>query len=92
GYGVAIHPEAMTAVDFTLAVGRSWGSNTTAGPKMVNTVVGVQNGDFKFQVEKIHDEQDKLDTKIESLENRLQQIKEKIKIAKANEINYVSKN
>ncbi len=92
GYGVAIHPENMTAADFTLAVGRSWENNATAGPKMVNTVVGVKNGDFKIQVEKIQDAQDKLDTKIESLENRLQQIKGKIKIAKANEINYVSRN
>ncbi|MDI5899009.1 hypothetical protein, partial [Flavobacterium yafengii] len=92
GYGVAIHPENMTAVDFTLAVGRSWENRVAEGPKMVNTVVGVQNGDWKLQVGKIQKQQQQLDEKIESLDVKLHRIAENIKIAKLNKTNYVSKN
>ncbi|MFH6769595.1 hypothetical protein V8G56_12660 [Gaetbulibacter aquiaggeris] len=46
GYGVAVSPENMTIEDFKLAVGRSWDANLENGPKMVNTVVGVHNGDY----------------------------------------------
>jgi hypothetical protein len=55
GYGVAIHPENMTVEDFKFAVGRSWASNTDSGPKLVNTVVGVHNGDFIHILKKIQD-------------------------------------
>jgi hypothetical protein len=92
GYGVAIHPENMTAIDFTVAVGRSWENRLTEGPKMVNTVVGVQNGDWKLQVGKIQKQQQQLDEKIESLDVKLHRIAENIKLAKLNKANYVSKN
>jgi hypothetical protein len=46
GFGIAISPEDMTLEDFKYAVGRSWGDNQESGPKMVNTVVGVHNGDY----------------------------------------------
>lgn len=46
GYGIAISPQHMTLSDFNCAVGRSWGENLSDGPKMVNTVVGVHNGDY----------------------------------------------
>ena len=92
GYGVAIHPEAMTAADFTLAVGRSWGNNPVAGPKMVNTVVGVHNGDWAIEVKKIQQSQEKLDKKIESLSSKIKCIAQKIKKVNFNERNYASKN
>lgn len=46
GYGVAIHPSAMSAEDVERAVGRSWETMPGDGPKLVNTVVGVHNGAF----------------------------------------------
>jgi hypothetical protein len=46
GYGVAVHAKDMTVEDYKLVVGRSWDTNEKAGPKMVNTVVGVHNNDF----------------------------------------------
>ena len=58
GYGIAINPANMTVEDFKLAIGRSWDANNEKGPKMVNTVVGVHNGDYlnilKNYAEKIH--------------------------------------
>ncbi|MBI9042805.1 hypothetical protein, partial [Lutibacter sp.] len=92
GYGVAIHPENMTADDFTLAVGRSWDTRTAGGPKMVNTVVGIHNGDWSAQVKEIEKSQNKLDSKIESLELKINRISQKIKVVEINEKNYVSKN
>ena len=92
GYGVAIHPEAMTAADFRLAVGRSWGNNPAAGPKMINTVVGVHNGDWSIEVKKIQQSQEKLDTKIESLSSKIRRIAQKIKKVNIHERNYASKN
>lgn len=46
GYGVAINPIDMTIDDFKMTVGRAWDSNLNAGPKMVNTVIGIHNGDY----------------------------------------------
>ncbi len=46
GYGVAKPQQALTVEDMPLIVGRSWETKPGAGPKMVNTVVGVHNGDY----------------------------------------------
>jgi hypothetical protein len=57
GYGIAIHPDEMTAENFTLTVGRSWENRLAEGPKMVNTVVGVHNGDWVKIIKKIEAKQ-----------------------------------
>ena len=46
GYAVAVHPEDMTLEDFQNTVGRSWESVDQQGPHMVNTVIGMHNGDY----------------------------------------------
>ncbi len=76
GYGRAISPKQMTAADFQLSVGRSWEENLNQGPKMINTVVGVHNGDWAHIIQKLkqkqasYEEQFKLiEAKVESLEN-----------------------
>jgi hypothetical protein len=73
GYGVAISPKNMTAADFRLAVGRSWETRETDGPKMVNTVVGVHNHDFLRIVENMQ-------KKIEQNDQRLKAIEEKLRM------------
>uniref|UniRef100_UPI002602A49D hypothetical protein n=1 Tax=uncultured Lutibacter sp. TaxID=437739 RepID=UPI002602A49D len=92
GYGIAIHPNDMTPDDFILTVGRSWENNLKQGPKMINTVVGVHNGDLNINVNRVQKEQKELDTKIESLEAKINQIALKINQTKLNSINYASKN
>ena len=77
GYGVAIHPEAMTAADFTLAVGRSWGNNPAAGPKMINTVVGVHNGDWAKIIKKIEAKQKSYEHKFKKLETAVNNLDKK---------------
>ena len=77
GYGVAIHPEAMTAADFTLAVGRSWGNNPAAGPKMINTVVGVHNGDWAKIIKKIEAKQKSYEHKFKKLETAVNSLDKK---------------
>ncbi|MFL2991815.1 MAG: hypothetical protein ACJZZ7_08210 [Cytophagales bacterium] len=46
GYGKAINPKEMISEKFRFAVGRSWDTNLNDGPKLVNTVIGVHNGDW----------------------------------------------
>lgn len=46
GYGLAIPPTKMQLEDFKLAVGRAWDTDRANGAKMINTVVGVHNGDY----------------------------------------------
>jgi hypothetical protein len=92
GYGVAIHPEDMKSQDHLLAVGRTWENKPNLGPKMVNTVVGVQNGNWKVSVEKVKQQQVTLDQKILELELKLNAVDKKIKTKKLNQTNYASKN
>ena len=71
GYGVAINPARMTADDFRLAVGRSWEENTNDGPKMINTIVGVHNGDYVRLLKQSNE-------RVEQVEARLNAMEEKV--------------
>jgi len=73
GYGVAIHQENMSVEDFKLAVGRSWDTNSSSGPKLANTVVGVHNGDFIHILKK-------LETKYQESEARMSSIEAKVNL------------
>ncbi len=74
GYGVAVRPSAMTADDFKLVVGRSWVNNPNAGPKMVNTLVGVQNMTFLEVLKKEQAKSETLDARVKSLEEKMEAI------------------
>jgi hypothetical protein len=52
-------------------VGRSWETNLNEGPKMVNTLIGVDNGDY---IKIMKESQDK----IEVLEDRMKSMEEKL--------------
>ncbi len=71
GYGVAIHPENMTIEDFKFAVGRSWDANTDDGPKMVNTVVGVHNGDYLNILKRYEQKFRESEARLESVEAKI---------------------
>jgi hypothetical protein len=71
GYGVAVHPSNMTPEDHELAVGRSWANAPQPGPKMVNTVIGVQNGAWANDVNKLEARQDATDKRVGTLESIL---------------------
>ncbi|SNR78229.1 hypothetical protein, partial [Lutibacter flavus] len=92
GYGIAIHPEEMNAENYVLAVGRSWENNSNKGPKMVNTVVGVHNGDWSKNVKSIEKQQQNFDKKFDDLTSKLNSISEKLNIVEKNKSNYVSQN
>lgn len=68
GYGIAIHPDKMKAEDHVLAVGRAWDNMPNEGPKMVNTVVGVHNGDWAKIITKIEEKQKLYEDKFEKIE------------------------
>lgn len=71
GYGIAINPGNLTTDDMRLTVGRSWETNLNEGPKMVNTLIGIDNGDY---IRIMKDGQEK----IASLELRMQALEEKM--------------
>ena len=77
GYGKAVSPNNMTADYFKRAVGRSWDENLNEGPKMVNTVVGVHNGDWANIITKLKDKQDAYQTKYEVLEKQVELLDKK---------------
>jgi hypothetical protein len=71
GYGKAVSPADLKTEDLRLAVGRSWETNLNEGPKMVNTLIGVDNGDY---IKIMKESQDK----IEVLEDRMKSMEEKL--------------
>ncbi len=77
GYGKAVHPASMTAEDFKFTVGRSWDENLNEGPKMVNTVVGVHNGDWATIITKLKQKQDAYQIKYEVLEKQVEFLDQK---------------
>jgi hypothetical protein len=72
GYAVAVRPDAMTAEDHERVVGRAWEASLTEGPKYVNAVVGVHNGDWAKIVQRMERSQDELRLRLERLENRIE--------------------
>jgi hypothetical protein len=71
GYGIAVSADAMTAENAELVVGRAWESNANAGPKMVNTVIGVDNGNFVKFLRDNQSEIDNLETRLKDLEAKM---------------------
>ncbi|RMB58049.1 hypothetical protein EAX61_10550 [Dokdonia sinensis] len=74
GYGKAISPKDMTPEDFVKAVGRSWEQNENDGPKLVNTVVGVHNGDWVKVLQKLEKKQRAFQEKYNSLEAQVERL------------------
>lgn len=72
GYGVAISPANMTAEDFAMSVGRSWQELPGDGPKMVNTVVGIHNGDYLHILKDFQKKIITTDARMTALENRFE--------------------
>jgi cytoskeletal protein CcmA (bactofilin family) len=77
GYGIAISAEDIMASEFKYAVGRSWDENLNEGPKMINTVVGVHNGDWAHIITKMKEKQDTYQAKYEVLEKQVELLDQK---------------
>jgi len=77
GYGKAINPKEMKTENFKFAVGRSWDTNLNEGPKLINTVVGIHNGDWVKVMQKIESRQEKFEDRLNEFENKVDQLIEK---------------
>ena len=88
GYGMAMAPENMSLDQFQKVVGRAWADNSKTGPKMVNTVVGVQNGDWSMEFNKIDKKQDQLQGELSTLELKLLEIEAKLNNVNSKEVSY----
>lgn len=78
GYGVAVNPAMMTTEDFRLIVGRAWETINADGPKLVNTLVGVQNNDFLKIIQKYQQKVTNAETRVSTAEDRLNAIEKKL--------------
>ncbi len=77
GYGIAKKQADMTISDFKYAVGRSWENNNSTGPIMVNTVIGVHNGDYLKILKKYEEKFEKTESRLHSLEQKIEVLLEK---------------
>lgn len=78
GFGKAISPENMTALDYQIAVGRSWDNDNGKGFKYVNTLVGMHNNAWTKPVEKMQKQVENLESQMSSIVDRLDNL-EKVK-------------
>jgi len=76
GYGIAVAPENMTVDDLKLTVGRAWESNQDNGPKLVNTVIGVHNGDYLNILKRYEQKFKESETRLESVEAKIDRLTE----------------
>lgn len=74
GYGVAVHPEDMSLEDYKHAVGRSWDENASNGPKLVNTVVGLHNGNYLNILKQYNERLENSETRLKNLEDKFEQL------------------
>ena len=74
GYAVAVHPEEMTLEDFHNTVGRSWESVDQQGPHMVNTVIGMHNGDYLNVLQRYENRMNSTEARLQSLESALENL------------------
>ncbi len=77
GYGKAINPKDMVAENFRFAVGRSWDTNLNDGPKLINTVIGVHNGDWVNVFKRFESNQKKFEDKLNEFEKTVNELVEK---------------
>ena len=71
---VAVHPEEMTLEDFHNTVGRSWESVDQQGPHMVNTVIGMHNGDYLNVLQRYENRMNSTEARLQSLESALENL------------------
>jgi hypothetical protein len=71
GFARAIRPENITAEDLVLTVGRSWESSEDDGPKFINTVIGVHNGEYLKILQRFEQRLDASEARLQSLESKL---------------------
>ena len=77
GYGKAINPKEMVAENFRFAVGRSWDTNLNDGPKLINTVIGVHNGDWVNVFKRFESNQRKFEDKLNEFDKTVNELVEK---------------
>ena len=77
GYGKAINPKEMISENFRFAVGRSWDTNLNDGPKLINTVIGVHNGDWVNIFKRFESNQKKFEDKLNEFEKTVIELVEK---------------
>ena len=74
GYGIARQPDLITPEELKLVVGRAWETRLSAGPKMVNTLVGIDNGYMAIMLQKQQARLQLVDDRLAMIEARLDMV------------------
>ncbi len=80
GYGIAVTPSKITRDQALLVVGRAWDTNLNPGPKMVNTVIGVDNGQYLKILQDNHSEIENGRSEVTALEARVSELEAKLEV------------
>jgi len=79
GFGVAKSPQEITKEDLKFIVGKSWEANPNQGPKTVNTVVGVHNGEYFRILGELKNRHTESEKKLNQIEEKVLSIHEHLK-------------
>jgi hypothetical protein len=71
GYAVAVAPANMTPDQLKRAVGRAWETKLTDGPKLVNTIIGIHNGDYVNILKQLQQKIQQTEARMDAIEARL---------------------
>lgn len=71
GYAVAVAPANMTPDQLKRAVGRAWETKLVDGPKLVNTIIGIHNGDYVNILKQLQQKIQQSEARMDAIEARL---------------------
>ena len=78
GFGIAVHPANMNPEQVRLTVGRAWDTNHNAGPKLINTVIGVDNGGFLKLLQDHRSAMDELGSSVNTLNAQVNELEARL--------------
>ena len=74
GYGIAVAPKEISLDEMKFVVGRSWETDLSSNPKMVNTLVGVNGGDYLGAIKDLDQKITESETRIGTIEAQVEVI------------------
>lgn len=78
GTGIAVSPEMMTADEFSMVLGRAWGSSDDKFLKLINVVVGLNQGDISTFVRRQMSELQQTRSEVDELRTEVARLKDAI--------------
>ncbi len=91
GYGLPVKSEDLTLEDIPLIVGRSWENQASNGPKMINTIIGLNKNDLVHILSKELKKIDDLEARVSVMEKTLDLLDSRKQVQVYNSVSNQSK-